>query len=78
MPAHIKFKLFQYYELVGVYGKAEDILYELIEMKYSDILAEAKSFYLRLLDKSDQELIDGHLPREEVQEGLIQIEKKSV
>lgn len=78
LPNKTQFKLFQYYELIGCFGKAEDILYELIDIKYRGILAEGKSFYERLLNRSDNELLNGNLPRDEVQEGLAQIEKEII
>jgi len=78
LPGHIQFRLFQYYEIIGCFGKAEDILYELIDSKYPNILFEGKSFYWRLLNKSDKELIAGNLPRNEVNEGLDYIDNKSI
>ena len=78
LPNQIQFKLFQYYEIIGYFGKAEDILYELIDLKYPNILFECKSFYLRLLNKSDEELLSGNLPRNEVNEGLDHIDRMSI
>jgi hypothetical protein len=56
LPAHIKFQLFRYYEVVGGYGKAEDILYELIDLNYAGIYDAGRSFYLRLMDKPEADL----------------------
>ena len=78
LPSQIQFKLFQYYEIIGCFGKAEDTLYELIDLKYPNILFECKSFYLRLLNKSDEELLNGNLPRNEVNEGLDHIDRMSI
>ncbi len=77
LPDRIRFSLFCYYEHTGRFGKAEDMLYELIAVDYPDILAAGRSFYTRLLGKSDRELANGNLPRNEVREGLAQLEKRS-
>jgi hypothetical protein len=75
IPHRIRFALFEYFEAVGRFGKAEDMLYELIDEKYPDIIAEGESFYLNLLQKTDRELSDGNLPRDEVVEGLEYLQK---
>lgn len=72
LPAETQLLLLQHYELTGRYGKAEDMLYEL--MKSQDdvhyMLEQGRAFYLRLLGKGDAELANGNLPRNEVEEGL--------
>lgn len=73
LAPHIRFKLFQYYEQIGSFGQAEDILYELMDLQYANILADGQAFYTRLLEKSDHDLATGNLPRDEVQEGLAQL-----
>ena len=75
LPDKIKFKLYQYNELIGRFDKAEDVLYELIEAKYDNILTEGKAFYARLESLPDSKLSNGNLPRSEVMEGLVRIEK---
>jgi len=77
LPDEIKSKLLRYYEKVGQYSKAEDLLFELIETNSfdQDILEEGIHFYERLIVKSDSELIAGNLPRDEVHEGLSGLEK---
>jgi hypothetical protein len=72
----LKYKLFQYYEHQGRFSKAEDILFELIEAGYPNIQAESEAFFKRLRTKSDEELILGNLPRNEVEEGLREILKR--
>jgi hypothetical protein len=73
---YLKHKLFVYFEIRGCYAKAEDVLFELIDENYPDILSSGKAFYKRLLDKTDEDLISGNLPREEVYESLSDIESK--
>jgi len=75
LSSQTKTKLYQYYELIERFDKAENILYELIDARYENILIEGRAFYDRLLKKPDRELSDGNLPRTEVQEGLAKIEK---
>lgn len=67
--------LFRYYELTGRFGKAEDMLCALPDAGADgEETAEAgRAFYIRLLGKSDTELIQGNLPRDEVKEGLEKI-----
>ncbi|MGI1659699.1 MAG: DUF6483 family protein [Desulfitobacterium sp.] len=75
IPYETKALLFRYYERVGEYGKAEDELFELLDknMHRSQALSEGKNFYLRLIEKSPEELVKGNLPLNEVQEGLTKI-----
>ena len=70
----VKFRLFRYYELIGRYDQAENILYELIESQYPDIKQTGERFYKRLLEKPDSELRDGNFTREEAEEGLAELE----
>ena len=74
LPATVQYRLFCYHELLGDFGHAEDALYALREADYPDAAAEAAAFYRRLLEKPDAELIAGGLPRDEVKEGLADVE----
>ncbi len=74
-PSHLKFKIFQYYELTGQYADAENILFELLEAGYSNIIPIGEAFYSRLKNKSDEELNKGNLPRIELMEGLEEFKK---
>lgn len=69
------YSLFKYSEFLGNYAKAEDTLYELLEATDTelDMVAEAITFYKKLLTKSDEELIAGNLPREEIEDALKQL-----
>ena len=77
IPGHIQYALFQYFELIGDFGKAEDALFELITLNHPDILKEGIEFYNRLINKPDKYLEDGNLPRSEVIEGLAHLQELS-
>ena len=70
LPRAVQKKLFRYYEDRGSYGKAEDILFELIETNPEESRNDGIVFYKRLLLKTDKELENGNLPRNEIEEGL--------
>lgn len=65
-------KLYAYYNLTGAYSKAEDYLYSLLDVKEEHSFAEEtlKQFYSDLLSKTDEELLNGNLPRAEIIEAL--------
>lgn len=66
-----KTKFFWYYELCGLFGKAEDVLYDLVETSHEGIRRIGLEFYKRLNDREDILLALGNLPRNEVQEGYL-------
>ena len=77
LPAKTYDALMRYYETIGDFAKAEDLLYEWLdadpEFFASDDpnpVASGIAFYERLLAKSDVELAQGNLPREEVESAL--------
>jgi hypothetical protein len=69
LPAELQEKLFRYRERRGEYAKAEDVLYDILETK-PEFREEGVQFYRRLLEKEDEELSKGGLPRDEVVEGM--------
>jgi hypothetical protein len=80
LPATTKNQLFSYYEHTRNYGKAEDILFDLLEtnsdaQQISSLHERGHAFYARLRTKSDEDLLAGNLSREEVEEGLAQLGK---
>jgi tetratricopeptide (TPR) repeat protein len=75
LPVPIQYKLLQYFEMIGNYAQAENILFQLIDVGEEDILDKGVAFYSRLLAKTDDELNQGNLPREEVEEGLSTLKK---
>jgi len=69
--------LMRYYEAIGDYAKVEDILYEWLDAEPEFVAPDGPNpaelgvaFYERLLQKSDVELAQGNLPREEVESAL--------
>ena len=66
ITARLKGKLFGYYELLGRFDKAENMLFEIIEEDDS-FVEEGMKFYERLRTKSDEELEHGNLPRSEIE-----------
>lgn len=69
LPVDLLEKLFRYRERIGQYDKAEDLLYDILDMK-PEFRTEGIRFYERLLEKKDEHLAEGGLPRDEVVEGL--------
>ncbi len=71
--------LFEYYEKIGEYSKAEDSLFELIEREVGQsrlkLINKGISFYQRLIKKKDCQLIKGNLPREEIEEDLAKLKE---
>ncbi len=77
LPQHVEYKLFRYYELIGQYDKAENLLFDLASVSYPEIQQEGIAFFQRLLDKDDDALTAGNLPRNEVIEGLAELKKQT-
>jgi tetratricopeptide (TPR) repeat protein len=79
LPVEIKSQLFQYYERTGRYSRAEDVLFELLEVDdegnepESKLVEQGIAFYERLLRKQDTELVAGNFSWEEAREGLAQL-----
>jgi hypothetical protein len=69
IPMHIRAKMFSYYERVGRYDKAEDVLFDLISAGTVSA-SRGLEFYERLMEKPTDDLLRGNLPRQEVEEGL--------
>jgi len=72
LPHNLKKQLFRHYEYSGQYAKAEDTLFELLEIHPVDqeIRSQGIAFYKRLLAKSDIDLLAGHFSQTEVYEGI--------
>ncbi|HUI64694.1 MAG TPA: DUF6483 family protein [Bacteroidota bacterium] len=69
-------KVFRFYEQIAQFGKAENVLYELLRID-DGYHAEAIRFYERLLSKPDKDLEAGGLPRDELVEALNSLRKES-
>jgi hypothetical protein len=83
LPLKTKNKIFRYFEKMGSYARAEDVLFEMVEGEEeekqpggNEIVEQGIAFYNRLLKKSDTDLKAGNLSREEVEEGLAQLVSK--
>lgn len=77
LPASILRRLTRYHEAMGEYARAEDRLFELKETGYARWPKEGAEFFNRLLALTDERLEAGGLSREEVKEGLEEVERDS-
>ncbi len=57
-----------YCEQLGRFATAEDVLFEMLD-RGDDVAETGPAFYDRLLAKTETELQDGDLPRNEVEDG---------
>lgn len=69
LPGHISGKLMQFYEVIGDFARAEDVLFDLADREHPGTAALGERFFERLLQQSDEALRAGNLPRDEVVEG---------
>ncbi len=67
-------KIFTAYSNIGWFAKAEDLLFEIIAHSPSFVV-RGREFYEQLLQRTDQELELGNLPRTEVLDGLAHLNK---
>lgn len=72
LPVQTNALLMEHYERSGQFGKAEDALFAILgaEPNNSSAVEFGISFYERMQRQSDARLMDGNLPREEVEAGL--------
>lgn len=72
LPKDSRVLLVKYFEIINKFDKAEDMLFELLEDtdNEEDIIEVGVNFYEKLLEKSEEELENGNLPLEEVQDGF--------
>jgi hypothetical protein len=75
LPVELRKKLESYFEKTGRYDKSEDMIFEIVGEDES-FAPDAFSFYERLLLKSDRELEEGCLPRNEAVAGLAELRRK--
>ncbi|MBX7150067.1 hypothetical protein K1X84_00405 [bacterium] len=68
-------RLFRYFEIIGRYDKAENILHELIITGDRDSRDAGILFYSRLMQVSDNKLLEGGLTREEITEAMNELVK---
>ncbi|GAC1358560.1 MAG: hypothetical protein NVS2B12_00570 [Ktedonobacteraceae bacterium] len=75
LPGTIQLQLIRYYEYIGMYAQAENILFQQLEAEPTHMLIEqGHAFYARLLEKDDFDLQAGNFSREEVYEGITQLQ----
>jgi hypothetical protein len=79
MPLSTQARLMQHYERVEAFGKAEDVLFAMLESAPNEpgLLNFGIAFYQRLARQSDASLSDGNLPRAEVDAGLAELQRKN-
>lgn len=72
IPEDTLFTLFDYYEQVGAYDRAETAIDQMLYATGNnpEILAEKQAFYARLLEENDEELATGGLTRAEIEQKL--------
>ncbi|HEY3863053.1 MAG TPA: DUF6483 family protein [Verrucomicrobiae bacterium] len=78
LPVSTLVLLMRHYESTGQYGKAEDILFSLLDATRNDpaILALGTAFYSRILRENDETLAAAQLPRGEAREGFQELERR--
>lgn len=69
LPTQTKRLLMEWYEAEGRYDLAENVMHELLEDN-ALWAAEAADIYRRMLLQTDERLVAGGLPREEIEQGL--------
>ncbi|MEI6807623.1 MAG: DUF6483 family protein [bacterium] len=77
LPAETQTALMLYYEQTGQYARAEDCLYAMLEDEPENpgIVDMGIELYERLQQQDDAVLSAGNLPRDEVNDGLIEMRK---
>lgn len=75
LPAESQERLVACYEALGRFDKAENALFELMALDLR-FYETGLLFYQRLLARNDKELIQGNLPRPEVEEGAREFKRR--
>ncbi|HEY0752590.1 MAG TPA: DUF6483 family protein [Ktedonobacteraceae bacterium] len=91
LPLRTKQLLFWYFEFTNRYGKAEDLLFAILEEETDEAMEttegiesmdemriKGRAFYARLLSKNDSALESGDFSRTEVKDGLARLQQLSV
>jgi hypothetical protein len=80
IPTQTSVLLMEHYERTGQFGKAEDALFAILDGNVDNDVALnfGISFYERLLGRSDAQLADGNLPRNEVEAGLQELRDRKI
>jgi len=72
----LKSRLFTYHEWNGEFDKAENMLFDLLDRDRPAWIGKGKEFYQRLSALPDDELSRGGLPREELNQGMKELDRK--
>jgi hypothetical protein len=80
LPVRAQVMLMEHYESTGQLGKAEDILYAVLDATANDSasLEFGNAFYERILRQNDATLMAGNLPRTEAEEGSRELQRRKV
>jgi len=75
LPLQTQAGLMQHYERTGQFGKADDAFFAMLdaEPNNSELIDFGIAFYQRLLRQSDDNLVVGNLPRDEVEATLAEL-----
>ncbi|MFF2886594.1 DUF6483 family protein [Paenibacillus sp. NPDC057967] len=73
LPDSAKRLLMEWHEAEGRYDQTENVMYELLEASAISP-EEASETYRRLLEQSDEALAAGGLPREEIRQGMADLQ----
>jgi hypothetical protein len=78
LPLNTQARLMQHYERLGEFGKAEDALFAMLEAEPGEprLLDFGIGFYQRLSNQNNAALSAGNLPRDELQTGLAELERR--
>jgi hypothetical protein len=78
LPARTQAMLMQHYERRGAFAKAVDALFALLDAEpgNSEALDFGIAFYERLRGQSDTALVNGSLPRHELEAGLAELRQR--
>ncbi|WP_438446635.1 DUF6483 family protein [Gorillibacterium sp. sgz5001074] len=78
IPPETLVLLADHYESSRRFGQAEDVWFELLETVQSPdlYLEDARAFFGRILELTDEELEQGSLPRTEAEEGRHELERR--
>jgi hypothetical protein len=78
LPSRTLAMLMQHYERIGEFGRAEDMLYTLLDAEPENpgVADFGISFYERIARLGDRVLEEGNLPRSELQEGLAELKMR--
>lgn len=75
MPITTEAMLMQHYERLGEFAKAEDCFFRMLDEQPDNIelIEFGLAFYQRLQGRSDEELVRGNLPRNELESGMAEL-----